>query len=121
MTSFLFLGRSGIGAAKPRQFPNVFVEKPVVSSHRRWREIYLRLQTLKLYNFLIFELPKKKQKNAQQFTAQNGKTMVRRSHKNGRKTWNSRVETSRIFHLLYFCDGRSFLSDLSRTRFYALD
>ena len=62
MTSFLFLGRSGIGAASPRQFPNVFVEKPVFSSHRRWREIYLRLQTLKLYNFLIFELPKKNKK-----------------------------------------------------------
>ena len=40
----------------------LLVEKPVVSSHRRWREIDLRLQTLKLYNFLIFELPKKNKK-----------------------------------------------------------
>jgi hypothetical protein len=38
--------------------------------------------------------------------------MVWRTHENGHKIRNSRVETPRIFYLLHVCNGRNFLSHL---------
>lgn len=47
--------------------------------------------------------------------------MVWRSHQNGRKTGNSRVEIAGVFHLLHFCNGGRFFSNLFRIGFYSLD